>query len=585
MIRVHGTRGEIGRARGLEAGWTGMAGGFFGRAAGRGGRIALVAAIAVLALICLVAEGSLATTPFTFACALIPALTLTVATRRPLFSLGLVGALLVSLALASKTKSLMMAMTLHAWDFVYFSRSPAEILFMIEHYPEEMREAGIALAAMLAFGAALLWFDPLRVRRRVAGACLGVSAAAVVLLYQILGAPDVSYFFRGRYLLSSFFISIPEAAGVMRAGGFFAARAGAGPTDAIRPGLSCPVSANYPSIVLTLNESAFPPNQFSSLAYTPALLEHFRGPDGKIHKLGVETFGGGTWLTEFNVLTGLSTWPLGNVRTYVGRLLQGRIKHALPSYLRACGYETMAFYPAPGDFVNSRPFYASLGFDHFYDAKDMKARGQERDAFYYAKALAQARAHFASSDKPLFIFIITSATHFPYDARMSPEDDIEGGGEGNSAEFNEYLRRLALGQKDHEAFRAGLAAAFPGRKFVLAHFGDHQPFIAGALQDVPDEEIATGAPDPAKLSQLYETYYKFEPLNTKLVPTPDFDKIDSPYLSTLLLLAAGVPLDDAFNARERLMRLCAGKLAGCVAAEAVGRLYRGLIEAGLLVDR
>ena len=64
MIRVHGTRGEIGRARGLETGWTGMAGEFFGGAAGRGGRIALVAALAALALVCLVAEGGLATTPF-----------------------------------------------------------------------------------------------------------------------------------------------------------------------------------------------------------------------------------------------------------------------------------------------------------------------------------------------------------------------------------------------------------------------------------------------------------------------------------------------------------------------------------------
>ena len=560
-------------------------GGNFGVVAGRVRRFATPVFVAGLALICFFAEGSLATTPFTLACAFVAVTGLVLLSRRPVFSLGLVGALLVILAIASKTKSLMMAMTLHAYDFVYFSRSPTEILFMFQHYPAEMREAALALAAALVFGALLFAFDPARVPRRRSAGLLAASAAAAVICFQILGAPDVSFFFRGRYLLSSFFISIPEAAGVMRQGGFFAGGARADALS-IRPGLSCPSSADYPTIVLTLNESAFAPNQFPQLAYTPDLLEHFRSADGKIHKLGVETFGGGTWLTEFNVLTGLSTWPLGNVRTYVGRIMQGKIKHSLPAYLKACGYETVALYPAPGDFVNSRPFYASLGFDHFYDAKDMKARAQERDNFYYDRALAEMRRHFAASGKPLFIFIITSATHFPYDRRMSPEDGTEGGGAGNSAEFNEYLRRLALGKKDHEAFRASVAREFPGRKFVLAHFGDHQPFIAGALQTlVPDEDIATGAPDPKKLAELYETYYKFEGLDMALAPVPDYPRLDSPLLSTQLLLAAGVPLDDAFQARERLTRLCNGRMEGCGAAQTVGRLYQGLIEAGLLLDR
>lgn len=566
-----------------------MGGGFFEPGAGRGARTLAWCALAALALICGIAEASPATTPFTLASALAFAAVLMLATRRPLFSLGVTGALLVILALASKTKSLMMAMTLHAYDFVYFARTPNEIVFMAQHYPNEMMQAGLALAATLAAGILLLRIDPLRVARRRSAAMLALSFACVIGFYQTLGAPEVSYFFRGRHLLSSFFLSIPEAAGVMRHGGFFADRSGSGPADAIRPGLSCPHSKDYPSIVLTLNESAFAPSQFPQLAFETSLLEHFRSGDGIIHKLGVETFGGGTWLTEFNILAGLSTYPLGNVRTYVGRLLAGRIKHSLPAYLRACGYETLALYPAGGDFVNSRPFYQSLGFDRFLDAKDMNAKSQERDRFFYDRALAEMRAHFsAGGAKPMFIFIITSATHFPYDERLSPLDDIEGGGEGNSAEFNEYLRRLRLGQIDHQAFRAGLAAQFPGRAFVLAHFGDHQPFITGALQTlVPDEEIATGAPDRKTLGQLYETYYKIEPLNTALKASPaeGFPSLDAPYLSTVLLAQAGVPLDDAFKARARLMTLCNGKMEGCAAAEATGRLYRGLIEAGLLIDR
>ena len=548
-------------------------------------RVAPYLALAALALVCGLAEGALVTLPFTLASALVIVCALALASARPLFSLGVVTALLIILAFASRAKSLMMAMTLHAYDFVYFARTPTELVFMAQHYPDYVAIAGAGLVATLIAGIALYRFDPLRMARNRAASALAAWALCAVAFYNILGAPDVSFFFRGRYLLSSFFVSIPEAAGVLRQGGFFAGAARAGSGDAIRPGLSCRVSQDYPSIVLTLNESAFPPNQFPNLAHTPTLLEHFRSEDGIIHKLGVETFGGGTWLTEFNVLSGLSTWPLGNVRTYVGRLLQGRIKHALPSYLKACGYDTLAIYPAQGDFVNSRVFYQSLGFDAFFDARDMGAASQERDQFYYDHALAQMRAHFAKSGRPLFIFIITSATHFPYDVRLSPNDDIEGGGEGNTPEFNEFLRRLALGQKDHAAFRQELMRAYPERKFVLAHFGDHQPFIAGSLAKVPDEILATGAPDRKTSRDLYETYYKLEALNMKLAPTPTFARLDAPYLSTVLLEAAGVPLDDAFRARDRLMRLCEGKMESCAAAEAVGRLYRGLIDAGLLIDR
>ena len=163
---------------------------------------------------------------------------------------------------------------------------------------------------------------------------------------------------------------------------------------------------------------------------------------------------------------------------------------------------------------------------------------------------------------------------------------MRAGGEANTPEFNEYIRRLALGQKDWNAFRAELASTFPDRKFVLAHFGDHQPFIAGALRaDLPDEDVGTGAPDRGRFPELYETYFKFDALGMTLAPTPAFDKLDAPYLSTHLLEAAGVPLDDAFRARRRLMSLCAGRMDGCAASEAVGRLYRGLIDAGLLIDR
>ena len=65
----------------------------------------------------------------------------------------------------------------------------------------------------------------------------------------------------------------------------------------------------------------------------------FRSFDGKVRRLRVETFGGATWLSDFSALTGLSTWSFGSLRNFVAPFMTGRLKHSLPAYLKACGYD------------------------------------------------------------------------------------------------------------------------------------------------------------------------------------------------------------------------------------------------------
>ena len=59
----------------------------------------------------------------------------------------------------------------------------------------------------------------------------------------------------------------------------------------------------------------------------------------------METFGGASWLTEFSVLTGLSTYSFGGMRQFVQQIMAGKVKDSLPHALARCGYRNVVFYP------------------------------------------------------------------------------------------------------------------------------------------------------------------------------------------------------------------------------------------------
>ncbi len=140
------------------------------------------------------------------------------------------------------------------------------------------------------------------------------------------------------------------------------------------------------------------------IAYDHSLDPFFRSFDGQLHNLRVETYGGASWLTEFSVLAGVSTYSFGGMRTFVQSLMQEKIHDTLPQALTRCGYHNSVFYPVPKDFVSNGRFYAAVGMPEIYDFKAQGAkRFNERDKFYYANLLSHLQKHvgegptFASS--------------------------------------------------------------------------------------------------------------------------------------------------------------------------------------------
>jgi hypothetical protein len=69
-------------------------------------------------------------------------------------------------------------------------------------------------------------------------------------------------------------------------------------------------------------------------------------------------------------------------------------------------------------------------------------------------------------------------------------------------------------------------------------------------------------------------------VNYSLPPLPDYDVLDVPFLQTVILDAAGLPLTPAQQERKRLMAVCAGRYFGC---NDILAFHRRLIDSGIVM--
>jgi hypothetical protein len=508
-------------------------------------------------------------------------------TRRAGFALGLILALMAILFAASRFKFGIVAMNLHVYDVAFYLFSMAQASFFLQTFPLEAAVVAAGLGASVAFLVFAWRKEAPRALRRAGTAALivaslGASAGASALLIQ-RGAP---IFNENENIYSAFIASLGDLPALMQARGYLEMSAQASLAPGLPEPIICEPTQTPPDIVLFLNESAMPPSVYPQLAYPQEVLPFFQSHDGRIHKLRVETFGGGTWLSDFSALTGLSTNMFGSMRNFAAQLTAGRLRHTLPQYLKACGYETTIIYPSLAEFAGSARFYRAIGFDRVIDRKTHKAPDErQRDAFYYAqvrKVFDEARQR--ESRRPQFIVASSMSTHSPWDFRFAP-DQVRPGEDlrwtGN-AEFDEYLWRLVLAKRDRDAFREDLARSFPGKPFLFVNYGDHQPALARLPLENATEIADKGAVwqlDPA--SRAFETYYSIDALGfTPQAPMPDAPILEIPHLATAAVTAAGLPLDPVFARRAQLLRVCGGLYTTCPDKGAVLSFQRWLVDQG-----
>jgi phosphoglycerol transferase MdoB-like AlkP superfamily enzyme len=529
-------------------------------------------------------EGSGANQFFVWAVTLTLGAWLVLAFRRILVASVLVNSLVGIVATMSSAKQRAMDMALHAYDVVFYLRSWGTIEFLWSGFRTYVLALLAALLVTLIAAALAYRFDATRVNRRSALLATLVLTLGASVAAELKDERRHTQYYWDDLHISSFYSSWAETAEMLWRGQLIeAANSAPGPLFAVPT--ACETATKPPHIILVHEESIVPPGYFPRLQYDHGVDRFFASHDGKIHRLQVETYGGASWITEFSVQTGISTHSFGGMRQFVQSLMAGKLHDTLPEALSRCGYRNVVFYPLERNFVSYDRFYASVGFKEVFDEKDQAApTDNERDSFYFANALDEIARHLRKSTQPLFTYILTMATHSPYDFTYMPEVDVPGGGPGTDPEMSEYLRRLAMAQIDYNELRSELARRFPGERFLIVHYGDHHPIATRTLLGFNTKLEAEDVLLPQE-SLGFTTYYAVDGVNYRPPPQPEIERLDVPFLPVVILNAARLPLSDAFRERERLLAACNGRYFTCAPRDAILAFHRRLIDSGLLDAR
>ncbi len=513
-------------------------------------------------------------------------------TRRWRFATLMAVCLFLAVDIAASAKFALVAMKLHVYDVIFYGLSAAPIEFFLSAYKDQALElGGLALAVVAAMVLAWRMEAPTRLGwRGRSGALVGASALMGVSLTPLL-TRNADFFNESHFTFSSFLSSLGDLPQLVRFNGVIETGPGPAPTATLAPPIECRPGTTPPDIVLVLDESSMPPGVYDQLVYPEELKPFFASMDGRVHPFRVETFGGGTWLTDFSVLTGLSTRSFGNLRNFAANFMTGRLHHSLPQYLKACGYETSIVYPASAGFAGVGRFYEAIGFDHVIDTSVHHAPDQrQRDAFYLGEIAKVLEAPAKDGvRRPRFVATQTMSTHSPWDFRFAPEALRPGETTrwNKDSEFDEYLWRLVVARRDRDAFRAKLAHDLPGRKILYVDYGDHQPALAKVpLEDnraIADEGRSWQL-DPR--SKAFETYYAIAAQGfTPSWSASSMSLVEAANLPTVIAEAAGLPLDEVFKRRAQLLETCNGLYATCDNRAAVLNFQRWLVSTGRLAQR
>lgn len=280
-------------------------------------------------------------------------------------------------------------------------------------------------------------------------------------------------------------------------------------------------SDRLPNIVFFHAESSFDPNQAFNLATPVSLPIWSRQAETRmLAPLRVNVVGGGSWVTEFEVLTGLDSRVFGYQGFYTHYYIAPRVQYSFARYLAEKGYQTRAFYPIDERAYNSGLAFRAYGFNDFVDANDLELPSAWTDLLD-RDIVASAIAHGAfDGDGPFFSFLSTTENHGPHHCLQSWSSDqfvttfLDTATYRDNCELNEYLRRARSTSDAVVQVLRDLKAIErrTGRPYVLLIYGDHQPWsFTGGIYSVAGGTAAdSNVSDLSRLrkdADLYETFF------------------------------------------------------------------------------
>src|SRR5262245_34592933 len=498
--------------------------------------------------------------------------------RRPAVAAALSLTLIVTVILLSRLKYDIIWMTANFLDLMIVNSDTISFLFSIK--PDLYRQVVFALA-VVALSLVLLWrIDRARVRARTAIAGFLLCAAALVATALAVPEEEWETFFGDRYV-SKFMRSGVTALAELTTRGYLESDASVTERLKTLPEATCTPGAKPPHILLVHDESSFDIRVAPGVRVPADYGSHFVSFDGRRRHFIAEGAGGPSWFTEYNVLAGLSARSFGRFAYYVTQIAAGRVERGLPTALRRCGYRTFSIYPALGAFMSAKAFQTTTGMQKFVDQDALGTSRIEPDEFYYNTALRMIERERAKG--PMFLFVYLAQNHYPWNYRWRPDLMPGWRNAGNTPEVDEYLRRQSMSFRDYGSLLERLRRDFPGERFLVVRYGDHQPEFASFILEPTLDEDGINRRLMSYDPRYFTTYYAIDAVNFRPVNLSSaLDTIEGPYLPLVVQEAAGLPLDASFAEQKRILERCKGLFYACAGGAEARRFNRLLIDAGLI---
>lgn len=320
-------------------------------------------------------------------------------------------------------------------------------------------------------------------------------------------------------------------------------------------------------IVVFLQESQFNPLAIRGCPQALCSLPLFQGGDDvqAQGELRVHVHGGGTWLSEFALATGVPHTLFGRAGDYASFNVAPGVQRSFVRSLKQAGYYTVALYPVRGGMMNARLAYQGYGFDEFIDSDQAGLPGSydtpDRDIHEAAVgALERARQH----GKPVFLMAVTIFNHSEHGRMFRVPPDVSDlasridGAQRERENLVDFVWRTREFARAYDDTRRAVLGS--GRPTVLAWFGDHQPPFGSA--PVLRSRIKAMA-QPPRAPDRYLTWYQVSSNRPPAEARAEDRLLDIVFLPGLLAEQAGVKLDEWLAANVVARQRCQGLLQEC----------------------
>ena len=343
---------------------------------------------------------------------------------------------------------------------------------------------------------------------------------------------------------------------------------------------------DYPDIIVIQHESTFDPRIYG-LPVEP-VVEAFLSPKNGVYGgLNVDIFGGGSWQSEFSLLTGLSSASFGSNAYFLFKRGVGRFHSSLPRTLTGLGYKTSLASSCRRNFLNYDNFYRAIGIGERHFTDDFPApfdvdrfEATNSDTLFLEAAIEAYTKSITADPAPRFLYALTNFNHGPHNRRLAAPGNFDRERAFAAASlpdpcYAEYYARLTETAVTWNRLKSVLSERFPKRPTLVVHYGDHQPVMT--------RQIEAKLQLPTDARRQFRTFYAIEALNypSDRLATGRSRDLDIAFLGTVVLQQAGLPLDEIFATRASLLEHC-GDAYFASSSERKRRFHRTLVELGII---